>query len=168
MDSSIISGLIGGLITVVLVTYVSARLRSHPTDGSLRWGWGLVLLGLSCLAIVGFAIGAFFYDNDLRTYWGELFAVIALVVGFGFGAVYCLVEYFSVHGEYDDQGIEFHTPWTGTKNEKRRDLQSVEFNASMSWYVLEFRSGATIRLSNMLSGHGGVIQRVGRLGFDVE
>ena len=124
------------------------------------------MLGLSCLAIVGFAIGAFFYDNDVWTDRREFFAFIALIVGFGLGAVYCLVEYFSVHGEYDDQGIEFHTPWTGTK--KWRDLQSAKFNASMSWYVLKFRSGVTIRLSNMLSGHGGVIQRIGRLGFDVE
>lgn len=168
MDSSIVSGLIGGLVSVAAVTYVSARLRNQPADGSLRWGWGLVLLGLCCLALVGIAVGALFHDDDVWTDKGELAAVIGLIVGFGFGAVYCLVEYFFVRGEYTEQRIEFHTPWTGTKTEEWRDLRSVHFSAQMSWYVLTFRSGKTIRLSSMLSGHGGAIERARQLGFELE
>jgi predicted CDP-diglyceride synthetase/phosphatidate cytidylyltransferase len=38
----------------------------------------------------------------------------------------------------------------------------------MSWYILEFRSGNIIRLSTMLSGHGGVIERLDQMGFKLD
>ena len=163
-----ISGLIGGIAAVVLLTYLSARLRSQPASGTLRWGWGLALLGSCCLAFLALPIGAIFYDNDVWTNSGAFLPVISLLVVFGFGAVGCFVEYFLVRGKYDDQGIEFHTPWTGTKIEKWRDLQTAEFSKRMSWYVLRFQSGSTIRLSNLLSGHVGVIERLHQMGFDLE
>ena len=134
----------------------------------LRWGWGLIVLGSLCLAIVGLAVGAFFYDDNIWTDRGEFFAWVGLLVGFGAAAVYCFAEYFLVRGTYDDRGIEFYTPWTGLKAEKWEDLQSAEFSALMNWYVLKFHDGKTIRLSNMLSGHGGVIARIEQLGLEVE
>lgn len=168
MDSSIVSGLIGGAVSVALITYLSTKLRDQPSNGILRWGWGLFLLGSCCLVFVGLAVGAFFYDNDVWTDRGEFIAVIGIIIGFGFGAICCFAEYFLVHGKYDDQGIEFHTPWTGTKVEKWKDLQSVTFSSQMSWYVLKFRSGKIIRVPTLLSGHGGVIDRLEQMGFELE
>lgn len=164
MDSSIISGLIGGAISVVLVGYLSTRVRNTLADGMLRYGWGIFLLGCVCLALVGFAIGAFFYDNDVWTDRGEFLAVIGLIIGFGLGAIYSFGEYFLVRGNYDDQGIEFYTPWTGQKSEKWHNLRSVKFSGSMSWYVLRFKDGRTIRLSSLLSGHGGVLSKLEGMG----
>ena len=168
MDSGIISGLVGGAISVVLMTYLTARLREQTADGTLRWGWGLLLLGFLCAAIACLGIGAFFYDDDVWTDGGEFRAVVGLIIGFGLCTIYCLVEYFTTHGEYDDKGIEFHTYWTGTKKEKWQDLESAKFAALMSWYVLSFRSGKIIRLATLLSGHHGVIKRLNKMGFEVD
>jgi len=117
---------------------------------------------------VGFAVSAFFYDNDVWTDRSEFVAVIGLIVGFGVGALLCFADYFVVRGTYDDQGIEFRTPWTGTKVERWSDLQSVKFSTQMSWYVLKFRSGKIIRLSTLLSGHGGVLKKLDQMEFDLE
>jgi hypothetical protein len=115
------------------------------------------VLGFCCLAFVALAFSALFVDANVWEDGGELFAVIGLIVGFGSGAGYCFAEYFLTRGIYDDEGIDFYTPWTGRKAERWSDLVGVELNAQMSWYVLTFRSGNKIRISTMLSGHDGML-----------
>ena len=168
MNSSVLSGLIGGAIAVVLMTYLSARIRREPNDGTLQWGWWLAALGFASLGIAGMAVGALFFDETIWADRGELYSAAGLILGFGTAACYCLVEYFCVRGSYDDDGIEFHTPWSGAKIEHWKDLKSVRFNNQMNWYVLRFNSGKTIRISNVLSGHGGVVDIIVRLGFEAE
>ena len=157
MTSSIISGLIGGLASVVICSYISANVRGSATRGALRYGAWLVVLGWCCLAFVGLAGWALFYDLDVWERRSELYSVIGLIVGFGTGAAYCFGEYFFTRGTYDDDGIDFSTPWTGRKTERWHDLIAVDFNATANWYVLTFRSGNKIRISTMLSGHGAVL-----------
>jgi len=166
MDTGVISGLIGGIISVVLISHLSSKIRNSTEEGKLRYGWGLLVLGLCCLAFVGLAIWAFFYDLDAWEKPRELFSIIGLFIGFGAGAIYTFGEYLKVHGSYDERGIVFHTPWTGTKNEKWENLISVKFNSNLNWYVLKFQSGKKIRLSNLLGGHGGVLRVLEGKGFD--
>jgi hypothetical protein len=157
MDSSVLSGLIGGLASIAICSYISAKVRGSAQQGTLRWGAWLVVLGFCCLAFVALAFSALFVDANVWEDGGELFAVIGLIVGFGFGAGYCFAEYFLTRGIYDDKGIDFYTPWTGRKTELWSALCGVELNDQMSWYVLTFRSGNKIRISTMLSGHGGML-----------
>jgi hypothetical protein len=165
MDSSVLSGLIGGLASVAICSYISAKVRGSAGQGTLRWGAWLVVLGFCCLAFVALAFAALFIDANVWEDGGELFAVVGLIVGFGFGAAYCFAEYFLTRGTYDDKGVDFYTPWTGRKVELWSDLGGVERNAQMSWYVLTFRSGNKIRISTMLSGHGGMLAMLEQKGL---
>lgn len=166
MDTSVISGIIGGIVSVLIISYFSSRIRRSVNDGQLRYGWGLLVLGWACVAIAAFATWAFFYDNDAWDKPSELYSIIGLFIGFGAGAIYTFGEYYRVYGSYDDDGIIFHTPWTGTKDEKWRDLVSVKFNSNANWYVLKFRSGKTIRLSSLLGGHGGILVLLAEKGYE--
>lgn len=166
MNTSVVSGLIGGIISVVLVSYISSNIRGKASDGQLKYGWGLLLLGFFCLAFVGFAIYAFIYDLDAWEKPSELYSIIGLFIGFGIFSIYSFGEYFKVHGSYDNEGIVFHTPWTGAKDEKWVNLESIRFNSNANWYVLKFKSGKIIRLSNLLGGHGGVLQILLDKGYD--
>jgi hypothetical protein len=165
MDSSIVSGLIGGLVSVWICTYISAKVRGSPHQGTLRFGTWLVVLAWCCLSFVALAASALFIDRDVWSDRGELLAVLGLMVGFGLGAGYCFAEYFLTRGTYDGKGIDFYTPWTGRKTERWSDLSGVDFNAQSNWYVLTFRSGSKIRLSSMLGGHGGVLSLLEERGF---
>lgn len=89
-----------------------------------------------------------FWDHD-KDFW----AGVGLLVGFGSGAIYCFGEAAFVRGSFDEEGITFSTPWTGLKQEKWKDLSSVESNDGCAWYTLTFRSGKKIRLSRYLDGH---------------
>ena len=157
MSSSILSGLIGGLASVAICSYISAKVRGSAEQGTLRYGAWLVVLGWCCLAFVGLAVSALFYDLDVWEKRSELLSVIGLIVGFGVGAAYCFGEYFFTRGAYDRDGIDFCTPWTGRKTERWSDLVTVDFNATANWFLLTFRSGNKVRISTMLSGYGGVL-----------
>ena len=165
MGSSIVSGLIGGLASVVICAYISAKVRGSAEQGTLRYGAWLVVLAWCCLAFVALAASALFIDRNVWVDRGELLAVLGLIVGFGLGAGYCFAEYFLTRGTYDDQRIDFYTPWTGRKTERWSDLSGVELNAQSNWYVLTFPSGKKIRLSILLSGHGGVLSLLEDRGF---
>lgn len=167
MDSSIISGLIGGVVAVILCTYISKNVRIAKVEGELQFGTFLVMFAWCCIGIVVFALWAFFNDKDAWEKPSELYSVIGLFFGFGFSSIYCFGEYFKVRGKFDDHGIDFYTPWTGRKTEKWAELESVEFNSLANWYVLKFTSGKKIRLSGLLSGHGDVLEIIKAKGYDV-
>ena len=157
MGSSIVAGLIGGFVSLTLCAYISGKVRGAARPGTLRYGSWLVVLAWCCVAFVGLAVWALFYDRDVWEDRTELGSVIALIVGFGIAAAYCFGEFFSTRGSYDDTGIDFYTPWTGRKTERWDDLSEVAFNGQASWFVLTFRSGRKVRISTLLSGHGDVL-----------
>jgi hypothetical protein len=123
------------------------------------------VLAWCCAAFAALAASALFIDANVWEDRGELLAVAGLIVGFGSGAAYCFAEYFCTRGTYGDEGIDFRTPWTGRKTERWSDLRDARFNAQSSWYVLTFRSGRTIRISSLLSGHGPLLELLEARGF---
>ncbi|WP_226669187.1 hypothetical protein [Microbulbifer aggregans] len=158
MDSSVVSGLIGGIASIALCTYISKNVRNTKVEGQLKYGTFLAVLAWCCLLFVGLAIWEFIYDEDTWIRRSDLYSIIGLIFGFGFAAVYCFGEYFKVGGSFDAEGINFYTPWTGRKIEAWENLVSIKFNATANWYVLRFQSGNKVRLSSLLSGHGDVLE----------
>lgn len=167
MDSSIISGLIGGLAAVIIGVFVTKAARRKRTNGELKHGLLIFILALACLAFSVFAAWMFFYDEDVHEQTSEFVSVLLLFFGFGIASAACFAEYFSVKGTFDSEEISFHTPWTGSKKEKWDSLVSAKFNGSMYWYTLQFSSGKTIRLSAYLHGHGEVLELIRARGFDI-
>ena len=144
----IITGLIGGLISVLLTVYIAKRVAKAGKPGELRFGGFMWGLAVACLLFAFLPVAVTLAGND-KEFWAK----VGLFVGFGFGAAYCFGEAAFVRGFFNDQSIEFHTPWTGIKRENWKDLVSVDFVASCSWYTLTFSSGKKIRLSQYLQGH---------------
>jgi hypothetical protein len=145
---SIISGLVGGLVAAMLTAYIAKRIGKASTPGTLKFGPVLWVIGACCLAFAVFVAMTFFAERDK-----DVWARVALIAGFGAGAIYCFAEAVFTRGRYDENGITFSTPWTGSKQEKWPDLVSITLNEWASWYTLTFRNGNTIRLSRYLSGH---------------
>jgi len=146
---SIISGIIGGAIALMLTVYIAKQVGKAGAPGQLRFNNFMWTLAVACLALTLFPIAlTLFWDHDK-----DLWAKIGLCIGFGLGAIYCFGEAAFVHGSFDQKGIVFSTPWSGLKQEKWKDLLSVELNDMCSWYTLTFKSGKKIRLSRYLSGH---------------
>lgn len=149
----VISGLIGGLIAVLLTAYIANRVGKGGEPGTLRYSGFMWGLASACLIFAFLPLVATVAGND-KDFWAKA----ALFVGFGFGAAYCFGEAALVRGSFDEEGIRFHTPWTGTKCERWANLRSVEFVGACSWYTLTFASGKRVRLSQYLHGHLAAIE----------
>jgi len=165
VDSGTIGGIIGGIVSIILCGYVSSKISHKSNDGQLKFGLLISSLFWMCLLIVGACLyGLFFADINLER---DLYPIVGLIVGFGLGAIYSYGEAFKVHGQYNENSIQFYTPWTGHKDELWVNLDKVKFNSTDNWYTLSFKNGAKIRLSALLGGHGLVIDHVKTLGHDL-
>ncbi|BAJ03097.1 hypothetical protein [Shewanella violacea] len=159
-----VSGVIGGIIAVMICTFISSKVGNKSVDGQLKFGlfisglaWTCTVISLACVYVL------FFTEyNEERDFW----ALIGLIGGFGICAIYSFGEAYKVHGKFDEQSIEFHTPWTGSKNERWENLEFIKFNSQGNWYLLKFKSGAKIRLSALLGGHRLALEHLKSLGHD--
>ena len=161
--SVLLAAILASVGSYYLVRYVSNKVRHGAGDGTLvylpaleRMGW-LALLGSGALGWHLFKAG-----TDAERLWFALALAAALLA-----AGYFLGEGLRSGGYFDNSGIRFTTLWGGTRNELWRDLRSVRYRRGCAWYVLTFKSGKKIRLSVLLYGHGGVLQRLRALGHHV-
>ncbi len=163
---SLVSGLLGTILALWWIGKMRTRVHHARQPGQLGYGPALLWLALACAAFSGLALWAWFHDLDAPERISERLSILALLAGFGIAAVYALGEYLAVGGQFDETGIDFHSPWSGTKKARWEDLKSVGFNDWAQWYRLEFDDGSVIRLSTLLGGHGDVLElllRQGRL-----
>lgn len=144
--------LIAGAAVASVFTYYAGRASDARQPGELKFGSLIKGLGLVCLIIPVGSLLVFLSGNYQVGKPGETAALLGLSLGFGVLAIYTLAEGFLVRGSYDESAISFSSPWSGRKNEKWEDLESVEFNRLCGWYELKFRSGNVIRLSSYLGG----------------
>lgn len=147
--SGVVSGVVGGLIATVLTAYIARRVGKGGRPGELRFGGFMWGLAVACLAFSLLPVIATVFFGDDTALWAKA----GVFLGFGAAAVYCFGEVAFVRGRFDEDGIRFHTPWTGTKQEHWEDLVSVELNGWCSWYTLTFASGKIVHLSTHLTGH---------------
>lgn len=160
------------IITVLLTAIVFAAFirisRSNGKEGKLSFGAPIKILGLVCLIFSVVPLYIYLTKNYRTDVITETYALIGISFGFGVGAIYALGEAFFVKGDYDQLAITYRTPWTGVKDELWSGLKSITFNHSTSWYLLEFDSGAKIRLSTFLNGHRQLIELLELMGSDAE
>jgi hypothetical protein len=153
-------------VTVSLITYVINSASHSAKKGQLKYGLFIKGLGVVCFLFSVIPFIVFLTGNYQIDKPGETAALIGLTLGFGVGAVYAIGEGFFVNGAYDQNSIKFTTPWTGVKNERWEDLQSIKFNSICYWYVLKFNSGKIIRLSSYLGGNGYLLEHLREQGHD--
>lgn len=156
MDFDFQTALTTGL-TVAVIGYLTNRAVYSQNKGNLKYGIPMKVIGVLCLAFSVVPFIVLLTQNYQVEKPGETTALISLTIGFGLGAIYSIGEPFFVNGNYDNEKIEFFSPWSGRKIKQFKDLESFSFNPFCSWYVLKFNDGTKIRLSSYLGGHGHLI-----------
>lgn len=155
--SAIISGLIGGVIAVVVTTAARRAVRSPPADPDgwtrLRPGWLLHGLYAGPAAFAMLII----YATIMNGWPQEDEADQAIFLLIVFMAVIAAAGYYSwlTYGRIvrrRDGMIQIVRPLRRSRNYTLQDVRTVRHNAVMSDYVLRFTNGETVRLSEYLHG----------------
>ena len=157
-------GIIGGLLASLLTKEHNKKKSKKNANGQLKYTWPMLLLGMSCLALVVLISVLLMFTQSAPESLKELYIVIGLYLVFGIGGIYSLIEYYSVRGSFTKDGIVLKTFWSVPKEEQYKDIVSNNFNSLASWQVLKFKSGATVRLSTHLLGYDDVIAILKRRG----
>lgn len=157
-------GIIGAFVAILLLAYASRRAAFAGPPGQLRYGTIPRVLGV-LLATMTLCLA---YVMIFVEHAGHTVALALLTGAFGAGAIYMLAEVLRTRGKFDPAGIELETPWSGRKAQRFSDLVAARFDRAMNQYVLTFQDGTKIRLSNLLEGHGGVLEHVRALGKTVD
>jgi hypothetical protein len=141
LDSSITDGLLGGGVAVLLGPVITRSAAAKQTNGKLYYGSWLFLLGLVCLLFTAYLGLKFLFGEELFNNSAEATYGLILICSFGVSSYASLAEYLKVKGQFDSDIVTFYSPWTGVNEECWENLVSVNFNALMYWFVLEFESG---------------------------
>ncbi|WCP68570.1 hypothetical protein LYZ37_07535 [Vibrio tubiashii] len=166
MESDIKSKIIGAIILFIIIALMRYSSTKKTQSGELSFGIFLPVIGVATLAFSIIIVWMFFNVGRANDGIGEVLSAFGLVVFFGSGSFVSFMEFFKVKGRFDSVGIDFYTPWTGAKKEKWENIVDVKYNRTMSWYVIQFKSGAKVRLSSYLQGHYEVVHIIKARGFD--
>jgi len=157
------TGIFGAVAAYLLVRGLKKRISAGAGDGSL--GYASIVLAAGWLLVIFAAIlGNSMFMGPSAT--PDLPRSVLMGV-LGAAGVAVLFQGVLTRGWYDASGIRYKSAFGGKVDELWRDLRTVHYNKPCGWYVLTFRSGKKIRLSLLMNGHGGVLQRLRSLGHHV-
>lgn len=163
-----IAGIPGGIVAMLFLQVMISKTWSTQRDAGLTYPRWLVCILFACfllapLTVLGLVFGAIVYESP----W-EFWVGIAFFVLFGIGVLCLVVEVLGIRGHYNETGISMKSPWTGEKKAQWVNLEEVILDRRWGNYVLHFKDGKKIQLSVGLSGVSGLVETLGRRGFDVE
>jgi hypothetical protein len=151
--SSIPSGIIGGIVAAVLLSWLASRAvrTARVSDGRyvVEYGRAVKIAGWLGLALGAFiAYAASQVSSDQR--------VTAACVGGALfvGCVGLFLEFHFVRIEFDDQFIYTFSPWRKRRIIPWSAISGYSYSAATHWHVLKTRGCGSIRLSELLSGLG--------------
>lgn len=175
METSLTLWLIGSSIVAILIIYFRNRARRFQPNRDLQFGWGTAVLGAFLLVPFGiFPLILIVVVIDAMTS-GEGFSqltsssICLLILCFpSVCGASLLAEFFFSKGHFDTNEIIYRDVWAGRMRQHWEDLEDVDYNEFMGWYVFTFRTGPKIRLSRLLSGHKAILKMLQKKGFPIE
>lgn len=142
----LLSGLIGVVITGLLLRWVSRESEEALPPGAVRYGRRMKSISLFMLAIGSFiAYAALNASPDQR---GTAFLVATPLV---LSSVWFVLEVFLVSAEVTNETLIHTSPWRGTRKIPWSAIIGYSYSSAMSWHVLETEGYGTVRLSVYMS-----------------
>jgi hypothetical protein len=153
----IISGVIGALLTGVILSWASRSASSARTDGLLRYSGRMRAVAVGLLGIALFiGYGALHASPDQRLIAGVV-GMTALTCGIWF-----VVEAFSFRGRVTETHLVVRSSWRGVREVPWEAVEGYSFSDLNQWHVLHTRGYGKVRLSVYLEGVDQVAEQLER------
>lgn len=154
------------MLVVILISLYPTIFKGKVEVGKLKPRkllalFGVLTAGFAFLILYGYFTGGF--DGEESVAW--LIILEVCLVG---GAIALFGEGYLVKGKYNDQYIEFYTPWSGLKKEKWSNLTKVNHRVLNAYYALRFDNGTTIRVSDTLVGAPELVEHIDALRINID
>jgi len=154
------------IVAVILVSLYPTLFKGKVESGKLKSRKLLAFFGVlsACFALLifsGYLTGRFAGDDSVA--WLVILEILLIS-----GAVVLFGEGYLIKGKYDDQYIEFYTPWSGLKIEEWSTLIEVNHRVYNAYYALYFENGTTIRVSDTLVGAPELVEHLDALGINID
>ena len=146
--------ILGGILTAVIVGHFISKAESVETYGKLHFGKFTLVLSVCCFVFSAFMLWVWIYVN----HGGQDIPIALLFICFSTGSIYTFFECFYTKGSYDKNGLNFKSPWQGSRIYSWKDLLYIDFNDILNWYILEFNDGKKIRISSYMHGQNGLFK----------
>jgi uncharacterized membrane protein YfcA len=156
--SSIPSGVIGGVVGILLVSWLATRAVSAARFRNGRYiveyRLPAKIAGWCCLAV-----GSFIAYSALHASANQ--RVLAACVGgvLFFVSLYIFLETQFVRIEFNDTFIYTFSPWRKHRLVPWSTVVDYSYSAVNRWHILKTRGHGCIRLSELLSGLGTMRER---------
>jgi len=144
-------------LVILIVLFLIQRADGPAKPGTLRYGWSIRSLGVVSVIIWLYMIYIFGSGSYHVEKAGETISLGLLLLIFGVLGPYMVIETFLVKGQYDQESIYLFSPWHRKVPEKWIDLVSIKYCDWNGMYVLRFKSGTVLRVSQFLGGHSHII-----------
>jgi hypothetical protein len=158
------TGIIGGAIAIILLSWLAGRAQRDATINSgrfvLKYGRAVKSLGCICTILgFGFIYAAAHASKDqmitAACVSGALFAMCLVL----------FVEFYFVRIEFDEEFIYTFSPWRRKRVIPWNKVTGYSYSEVNRWHVLKTQKFGAVRLSVLLSGLGTMAEQLEKRGF---
>ena len=143
----IVSGLLGAVISALLVAWILRQSLNAPTDGTISYGWRIRVVAFLMLGIALFIGYAALHASQSQRFFA--FSIGGAGVAF---AVWFVLEVLFVGARVSELHMQVWSPWRGTRLIPWNAITGYEFSPACGWYILHTNGFGKVRLSTTLIG----------------
>ena len=162
----ILSILIKVSMLFIAALIIAHSIKEHKEDGKLFYNRWLMWIGIGSLGFVALFVYTLF-TSETTVGSKDFYMAVGLIIIFSIAAIASLLEYKITSGKYDRYGIKYRTPWSGTKKYSWFNIEKIEYNSTMNWYIFYGDDGKKMRFSSYLTGVESLIDYATGMGLEI-
>ncbi len=155
------------VLTIIAGVIIAKSINMGKKRGKLFYGRWLLWIGLGSLAFVALMLFVLI-ENQVQSDKSQYIALYILIASFTISGLASILEYCLTKGEYSKDGLKYRTPWSGKKEYRWYQIDKIEYNQLMHWYIMHTDDGKKMRFSSYLTGVDDFIEHTLKMGHDID